>query len=251
MSQFDSLFLQPQKLSEGIEIVWQIGQEEVVEWACDFSVINIRLWQEDPGRETARPGKTVFQDDSTPLKTTFKWKVDTLDLDASRSNVYFFWAWNTDNATEQESVNDPSGPTGTSRFTSPKFIIAPRAQVSSSSSATGSATLVLTTSAAVTSLAPTNTAEPGTGTSADTVKIAVPVSIVAALVLGVLAWFWRRTRRRRNGSMPDLPEAASTEVKRPWDGTAVEVAADERPVEVAAESRPVKPVAQTRPVELE
>jgi hypothetical protein len=52
-------FLKPSK-KPGIEIVWRVGEEHEVEWECDFTFLNIRLWQEDPTRGTARPGGTVF-----------------------------------------------------------------------------------------------------------------------------------------------------------------------------------------------
>ncbi|KAK3326686.1 hypothetical protein B0H66DRAFT_617847 [Apodospora peruviana] len=267
-------FLQPVK-QEGIDIVFHQGEEREIEWECDFSVINIRLWQEDPQRTTARPGATILQNDSTPLATRFTWKVNTYDHDITRSNLYFLWAWETTDPSDQDSINTPEGPLDIRRFTSPYFIIEQSFfQVSSSSSSTNSGstsstqTIAPTTSTITTaSVSPTNTTPPdGVAPEEHTsnvVKIAVPVSVVVTLLLGILAlfWWWRRRRRRRrrrsNKKQHDLAnihEAASSEVKKPaWDGKTVEMAAPERPVELAVQSRSVDQagVEARTPVELE
>ncbi|KAK0624804.1 hypothetical protein B0T17DRAFT_531115 [Bombardia bombarda] len=81
----DGEFLNP-VTTPGIDLIWVIGSEQEVDWTGNFDVINIRMWQEDPERMSARPGETVFQNDSNPLPTSFKWKVDTYDFDTTRSN---------------------------------------------------------------------------------------------------------------------------------------------------------------------
>ncbi|KAK0641392.1 hypothetical protein B0T16DRAFT_214230 [Cercophora newfieldiana] len=83
------------RAQQGIDLIWMVGEDREIKWTTTFPTLNIRIWQEDPLRGSATGGETVFVGlEYEANRNSFPWKVQTYEFNVTRSNKYFFWAFN-------------------------------------------------------------------------------------------------------------------------------------------------------------
>ncbi|KAL2002199.1 hypothetical protein VTN02DRAFT_462 [Thermoascus thermophilus] len=174
-------FVNPPSSNSAENLVWTLGDQEVISWVTTLPTFNISIWQQSMVQESAASGGNIFTkvhpDDRV---TNFTWTVQTYGFDLNQSPIFFFW------------INSDT-PTG---FTSNYFNIT-RARVSTASASTatsttsGTATNTATPPAMTmtTTKAPAQTNEPETGLTPGA-KVGLGVGLGLGIpLLAILAGF--------------------------------------------------------------
>ncbi|TRX96438.1 hypothetical protein FHL15_002710 [Xylaria flabelliformis] len=188
---------------------WPLGSTQIVAFSTTWDEYRLEFWQQDltgGAKKSLNFNYTQTAGQKTPQ--SFQWTVQTYELQLSSSPVFFFWLYNNDNSSLQQSsayFNITIDSTSSASASSSGLTSLPTSSVSTGSTATSS----VLSSASISSTpisSPSGTPDTSKGLSAGA---AAGVGVGAALggillgVAGLLYWKRNRSRRQRRSELPD------------------------------------------------
>ncbi|KAI0481758.1 hypothetical protein F4859DRAFT_433689 [Xylaria cf. heliscus] len=220
---------------------WPLGSSQIIAFTSPWESYRIEFWQGILSGGARKSKQLVYnQSKGETLPQSFYWTVQTYDLQLEQSPVFFFWLFDNNNSTNQQSSANFNITIDT--ITSSSRSSPPSATTSSSSVSRSPSTTTTTPSGTP---SPSSIAQSATPVSSGLSRSAAAgIGVGAALggvivVAGAVFLFWkmkrRRNQRKLQGPGPttfpsDSPGAAAV----PTDGyyaKPVEAAGDEWIVE--------------------
>ncbi|KAI1752797.1 hypothetical protein F4782DRAFT_530283 [Xylaria castorea] len=189
---------------------WPLGSTQIVAFSTTWNEYRLEFWQQDLVSGARKSSKFNYtQTAGNELPQSFQWTVQTYELQLSNSPIFFFWLYNNDNSSLQQSsayfnitIDGIS-----SASASPSSGL-----TSMSSVLTGSTTTSNVLSSASTSTTPISSpsSTPDTSKGLST-GAAAGIGVGAALggillgITGLLYWKRKRPRtgRQRRSELPD------------------------------------------------
>ncbi|OJI82655.1 hypothetical protein ASPTUDRAFT_43937 [Aspergillus tubingensis CBS 134.48] len=194
-SDSNNYFITPSS-NTGINPVWTLGEEQVINWKTTLGVFNISFWQQSLVQQSAASQGNIYSKiHSTDQVTNFTWVVQLYGFDLDYSNVFFLWI-------------NPDGPDG---FVSCYFNITKPTATSTTSSLTESATSTQSQNATSSPSITSNiSAQPTASASSDAAQLTTTGQIALGVGIGIgvpvlaalAALVWLKARANKTPAMP-------------------------------------------------
>ncbi|KAK4449784.1 hypothetical protein QBC34DRAFT_437852 [Podospora aff. communis PSN243] len=239
---------------------YSMGENLEIQWTTTFPSLNIRLWQKVLNNDEwfNKRGGTIVVVPETNLQLqhmSYKWNVQTYNLDTLYSGIFFLWAFNGTDPAAQKSGWGSDVLRKTS-FRSYEFVIN---QAKSSGTPSPSARQTNTSSIAATSTSTATAAalakssgdhEVGNGNQAYVYTLALGLGIafgvlLLAVIAGGFVWYWKRRQEKGQVSAASTTGGRDPSADVPAaeaEGVGAELCSDAKETStiVVRESKPVE-----------